>query len=69
MTPQEAQTSERSESPCDLPAKPGPPGAVAAGMLREHCAALAAEGGALLRVGGDGRVDIVAVWPPPAGES
>jgi len=38
-------------------------------LLAEHCRSLEAEGGAVLRVAADGRVEILAVWPAPDGES
>jgi multidrug efflux pump subunit AcrA (membrane-fusion protein) len=38
-------------------------------LLGEHCAALGAEGAALLRVASDGRVEILGVHPPPQADT
>ena len=38
-------------------------------VLAEHCRRLGAEGGAVLRVAPDGRVEVLAVWPAPDGAS
>jgi len=52
---------EKPTAPADDAARPDD----LPGLLARHCRRLGAEGGAVLRVAGDGRVDILAAHPPP----
>ncbi len=67
MTRRRAKVSDRPTgagkpaAPADSPARPDD----LPGLLARHCRSLGADGGAILRVARDGRVDILAVCPPP----
>lgn len=66
MTPQGPGTSKPdvdAEGSAPVPASAGPPRLDE--LLGEHCRRIAADGGAVLRVARDGRVDIAALWPAP----